>query len=80
MMELSIVVPLYNEEDNAKPLLDQIKNALAEYDYEMDITLRLEKIKTEGWDVVARNRKKIEKTRPCLRPCCFSFKRELIFT
>jgi dolichol-phosphate mannosyltransferase len=34
-MELSIVVPLYNEEGNVKPLLDQINNALAEYDYEI---------------------------------------------
>ena len=119
MMELSIVVPLYNEEGNVKPLLDQIKSALTEYDYEIvmvddgsqdqtvelikryadervkliilnsnygqtaamaaginessgtfivtmdgdlqndpsDIPLLLEKMKAEGWDVVAGNRK-----------------------
>ena len=34
-MEISIVIPLHNEEDNVKPLLDQIKTALRDHDYEI---------------------------------------------
>lgn len=34
-MELSIVVPLYEEEENVKPLLHQLKSALPGYEYEV---------------------------------------------
>ncbi|MEP6734334.1 MAG: glycosyltransferase family 2 protein [Chryseolinea sp.] len=34
-MEISIVIPLHNEEDNVKPLLDQISVALRDHDYEI---------------------------------------------
>jgi glycosyltransferase involved in cell wall biosynthesis len=34
-MEISIVVTLYNEEDNIPPLLQQIQSALLGYDYEL---------------------------------------------
>lgn len=118
-MELSVVVTLYNEEDNIKPLLENIRGALADFNYEIvlvddgstdatvarvkefadertqlvmlsrnygqtpamaagidhasgkfivtmdgdlqndatDIPMMLQKLKTEGWDVVAGNRK-----------------------
>ncbi|NJM26568.1 MAG: glycosyltransferase family 2 protein [Bacteroidia bacterium] len=118
-MELSVVVTLFNEEDNIKPLLENIRGALAGFNYEIvlvddgstdatvarvkeyadartqlvmlarnfgqtpamaagidhasgkyivtmdgdlqndatDIPMMLHKLKTEGWDVVAGNRK-----------------------
>lgn len=34
-MELSIVITLYNEEDNIRPLLDQIRHVLDDYEYEI---------------------------------------------
>ena len=34
-MELSVVVCVYNEEDNIRPMVDRIENALVGYDYEM---------------------------------------------
>jgi glycosyltransferase involved in cell wall biosynthesis len=119
-MELSVVIPLMNEEDNIKPLFARLREALNGYSYEFifiddgstdatariivehadektrlisfnrnygqtaamaagiehaqgefiatidgdlqndpsDIPMMLEKMKTEGWDVVAGNRKK----------------------
>ena len=35
MKELSVVVPVMNEEDNIKPLLEAVRNALVDYDYEV---------------------------------------------
>ncbi len=35
MKELSLVIPVMNEEDNIKPLLEAIRNALPELDYEV---------------------------------------------
>lgn len=35
MTELSVVIPVMNEEDNIEPLLEAIKNALANLDYEI---------------------------------------------
>jgi glycosyltransferase involved in cell wall biosynthesis len=35
MQELSVVIPVMNEEDNIKPLLDAVKAALADLDYEI---------------------------------------------
>lgn len=34
-MELSVIIPLYNEEDNIAPLLRQIETALSDYSYEL---------------------------------------------
>jgi len=34
-MKLSVVVPLYNEEDNVQPLLERVSQALSDYDYEV---------------------------------------------
>ena len=34
-MKLSVVVPLYNEEDNVKPLIDRVKSGLDGIDYEL---------------------------------------------
>jgi glycosyltransferase involved in cell wall biosynthesis len=35
MRELSVVIPVMNEEDNIQPLLEAVHNALAELDYEI---------------------------------------------
>src|SRR3954470_9444699 len=35
MKELSVVIPVMNEEDNIQPLLEAIRNALSQYDYEV---------------------------------------------
>lgn len=35
MKELSVVIPVMNEEDNIKPLLEAVRNALIDYDYEI---------------------------------------------
>ena len=35
MKELSVVIPVMNEEDNIKPLLESIRNALPDLDYEI---------------------------------------------
>jgi len=35
MKELSVVIPVMNEEDNIQPLLDAVRNALSQYDYEV---------------------------------------------
>ena len=35
MRELSIVIPVMNEEDNIQPLLDAVRNALTQIDYEI---------------------------------------------
>lgn len=35
MKELSVVIPVMNEEDNIKPLLEAVRNALVDYDYEI---------------------------------------------
>src|SRR5215217_3001931 len=35
MKELSVVIPVMNEEDNIKPLLEAVRNALAGFDYEI---------------------------------------------
>jgi len=35
MKELSVVIPVMNEEDNVKPLLEAVRSALSEYDYEI---------------------------------------------
>ena len=35
MLELSVVIPVMNEEDNIQPLLEAVKNALGHLDYEM---------------------------------------------
>lgn len=35
MKELSLVIPVMNEEDNIKPLLDAVRNALSGFDYEL---------------------------------------------
>jgi glycosyltransferase involved in cell wall biosynthesis len=35
MKELSVVIPVMNEEDNIQPLLDAVRNALFQYDYEV---------------------------------------------
>lgn len=35
MKELSIVIPVMNEEDNIQPLLEAVSNALSQYDYEV---------------------------------------------
>jgi glycosyltransferase involved in cell wall biosynthesis len=35
MRELSIVVPVMNEEENIKPLLEAVRSALVDYDYEI---------------------------------------------
>src|SRR5205085_10945253 len=35
MKELSLVIPVMNEEDNIKPLLEAVRNALREIDYEV---------------------------------------------
>lgn len=34
-MKLSIVITLYNEQDNIRPLLEQVRQAMAGYDYEL---------------------------------------------
>lgn len=34
-MELSLVIPVYNEQENIKPLLDQVEGALNGYEYEI---------------------------------------------
>ena len=35
MKELSVVIPVMNEEDNIKPLLEAVRDALADHDYEI---------------------------------------------
>ena len=35
MRELSLVIPVMNEEDNIKPLLDAVDAALRNFDYEV---------------------------------------------
>ncbi|WP_121354289.1 glycosyltransferase family 2 protein [Flavisolibacter nicotianae] len=35
MKELSLVIPVMNEEDNIKPLLDAVRSALVDFDYEL---------------------------------------------
>jgi glycosyltransferase involved in cell wall biosynthesis len=35
MIELSVVIPVMNEEDNIKPLLEAIRNSLSEFEYEV---------------------------------------------
>ena len=35
MRELSLVIPVMNEEDNIKPLLEAVRDALGDFDYEM---------------------------------------------
>jgi len=35
MKELSVVIPVMNEEDNIQPLLEAVRNALSQYDYEV---------------------------------------------
>jgi glycosyltransferase involved in cell wall biosynthesis len=35
MKELSVVIPVMNEEDNVKPLLEAVRSALTEFDYEI---------------------------------------------
>jgi glycosyltransferase involved in cell wall biosynthesis len=35
MRELSLVIPVMNEEDNIKPLLEAVHNALQDFDYEV---------------------------------------------
>ncbi|GAA4735348.1 glycosyltransferase family 2 protein [Flavisolibacter ginsenosidimutans] len=35
MKELSLVIPVMNEEDNIKPLLDAVRDALKDFDYEV---------------------------------------------
>jgi glycosyltransferase involved in cell wall biosynthesis len=35
MKELSLVIPVMNEEDNIKPLLEAVHNALSNFDYEV---------------------------------------------
>ena len=35
MIELSVVIPVMNEEDNIPPLLEAVKNALQQYSYEI---------------------------------------------
>ncbi len=35
MKELSLVIPVMNEEDNIKPLLEAVRNALSDFDYEV---------------------------------------------
>lgn len=35
MKELSVVIPVMNEEDNVKPLLEAVRSALVEYDFEI---------------------------------------------
>ncbi|MGZ8536642.1 MAG: glycosyltransferase, partial [Flavisolibacter sp.] len=35
MKELSVVIPVMNEEDNIKPLLEAVRNALGHLDYEI---------------------------------------------
>jgi glycosyltransferase involved in cell wall biosynthesis len=35
MRELSLVIPVMNEEDNIKPLLEAVRNALHDFDYEV---------------------------------------------
>lgn len=35
MRELSVVIPVMNEEDNVKPMIDAVDAALKDYDYEM---------------------------------------------
>jgi glycosyltransferase involved in cell wall biosynthesis len=35
MKELSVVIPVMNEEDNIQPLLEAVRNALTQYDYEV---------------------------------------------
>lgn len=35
MRELSLVIPVMNEEDNIKPLLEAVRNALADFDFEV---------------------------------------------
>lgn len=35
MKELSVVIPVMNEEDNIKPLLEAVRSALVDYDYEI---------------------------------------------
>ncbi len=35
MKELSLVIPVMNEEDNIKPLLEAVRTALADFDYEL---------------------------------------------
>ena len=34
-MKLSVVVPLMNEEENIKYLIQEVENALKEFDYEL---------------------------------------------
>ncbi len=36
-MELSLIVPIMNEEENIKPLFEAIQNSLKEFDYEVII-------------------------------------------
>jgi len=35
MRELSLVIPVMNEEDNIKPLLETVHSALQDFDYEV---------------------------------------------
>ena len=35
MIELSVVIPVMNEEDNIPPLLEAVRNALNQYEYEI---------------------------------------------
>lgn len=35
MPELSVVIPIMNEEDNVKPMIDAVQNALHDHDYEL---------------------------------------------
>ena len=35
MKEISVVIPVMNEEENIKPLLEAVRNALSHLDYEV---------------------------------------------
>ena len=35
MRELSVIIPVMNEEDNVRPLIDAVSTALTNYDYEI---------------------------------------------
>src|SRR5262245_5335703 len=68
-IELSIVVPAYNEEDNLRPLHGAIQAALADMDLTHEILIVDDGSKDRTWEVM----QELRRVDPCVRPIKLRF-------